>query len=51
MVDERKLLTNRQKNQTAKRGLFWCGGCDANKIGQVGKCSVCGFRENRKKRR
>ena len=42
-------LTNRQKSKAAKRGLFWCGGCDRNLVGQLGKCGVCGRRENRKK--
>lgn len=44
-----RILTNRQKSRTAKLGLFWCYKCDRNKVGQVGKCSVCGHRENRKK--
>lgn len=44
-------LTNRQKSRTAKRGLFWCSGCDGNLVGQTGKCKVCGYRENRKKTR
>jgi hypothetical protein len=44
-------LTNRQKSRTAKRGLFWCSGCDGNLVGQTGKCKACGYRENRKKTR
>ena len=43
-------LTNREKSIKAKYGKFWCGSCDANIVSQVGKCSVCGKRENRKKR-
>jgi hypothetical protein len=49
--DDRDILTNRQKSRTAKRGLFWCRGCDGNLVGQTGKCKVCGYRENRKKTR
>jgi hypothetical protein len=49
--DDRDILTNRQKSRTAKRGLFWCGGCDGNLVGQTGKCKACGYRENRRKTR
>lgn len=45
-----RILTNRQRSQIAKRGLFWCSGCDANKVGQWGKCSVCGYKERPKKK-
>lgn len=43
-------LTNRERSITAKLGKFWCGSCDANIVGEVGKCKVCGQRTNRKKR-
>lgn len=50
MPGRHSFLTNRQKSQIAKRGLFWCGRCDQNKVGQCGKCSVCGFKETPKKK-
>lgn len=40
---------NRDKAKTAKPGLFWCSKCDTDKVGQHGKCGVCGHKENRKK--
>lgn len=46
-----KNLNNRQKAQRPKRGTFWCSGCDQNRVGQWGKCSVCGYKECPKKKR
>jgi rRNA maturation endonuclease Nob1 len=34
--------TNREKSRTSKRIKFWCYGCDAQIVSQVGKCPVCG---------
>lgn len=33
-----------------KEGVFWCWRCDANLIGEKGKCSVCGNYNGKKKR-
>lgn len=44
-----RVLSNRQKSQIASKAKFWCNGCDANRVGQWGKCSVCGYRERPKK--
>lgn len=43
------ILSNRQKSRIAKKKKFWCSKCDANLIGQHGKCSNCGYLENKKK--
>ena len=43
--------TNREKAMTAKRGKHWCMSCDMALVGKVGKCPVCGERNNRKKRK
>jgi len=42
---------NRNKNLHAKLGLHWCRSCDLIKVGQYGKCPVCGKRANPKKRK
>lgn len=34
-----------------KEGLFWCWGCDGNLIGEKGKCSNCGYRNGKRKRK
>ena len=44
-----RVLSNRHKSQIASKGKFWCSGCDRNRVGQWGKCSVCGYRECPKK--
>lgn len=44
-------LSNREKSQRAKRGKFWCDGCDACLVGQWGKCPNCGHKHNPKKRK
>lgn len=33
--------TNREKALKAKLGLSWCGGCDANLVGNGERCGVC----------
>ena len=42
-------LSNRQKNKRAVKGLFYCDGCDADKVSKGGKCKACGYRDNKKK--
>lgn len=32
---------NRHANKKAKSGVFWCGCCDARKVGASEKCPVC----------
>ena len=36
---------NRQKRQTPKLGVGWCGGCDKNVTPHTNgkRCSICGF--------
>lgn len=41
-------MTNRIKSMIAKRGYHWCDICDANLVGQFGRCSVCGRKSQRK---
>ena len=49
--EEEYELTNREKAMQPSPGLHWCLSCDQARIGQTGKCPVCGDRANRKKRR
>lgn len=37
--------TNRQKKQTPKLGMGWCGGCDKDIVPHTNgkKCPVCGY--------
>lgn len=42
---------NRIQGKTPKSGIFWCNGCDANLVGGGPKCSVCGNRNLKNKRR
>jgi len=39
-VPTRKL--NRLKSRAPKTGRSWCGGCDANLVGDTERCRVCG---------
>ena len=41
--------TNREKSKKAKRGMHWCMNCDAQLVGQYGRCPNCGAYANRKK--
>lgn len=45
-------LNNREKKRLFKSGLYWCGGCDANLVGDWKKCEVCnrrnGIKRNKK---
>lgn len=42
---------NREKAMHAVKGhKFWCA-CDRNIIGEFGRCPVCGFKNNPKKRK
>lgn len=43
------LKINRDKARASKKGLIWCGGCDANLISPDAKCSVCGKRNTKNK--
>ena len=52
MIEEDEIeLTNREKSMTCKRGLFWCSRCDAQKVGQLGKCPNCGYIENKNRKK
>ena len=42
-------LSNREKNQRSNKGKFWCNGCDASLVGNVGKCPHCGWENSSKK--
>lgn len=45
---------NRMKAQRARRYSGWCDGCDRNHTETVGKhrkCSVCGYKTYRKKKK
>jgi hypothetical protein len=50
MTDDEYQLTNRQKGQQTKLGWFWCG-CDRQIVGLGRKCSVCGKRNIKNRRR
>lgn len=41
----KKILSNRQKSRLPKMGKYWCGKCDAYKVGCGEKCPNCGFKE------
>lgn len=44
--------TNRRDSkETKKKSLFWCSNCDAELIGEVGKCPNCGAHYSRKKQK
>ena len=43
-------LSNRQKTAAASKGKFWCPRCDMHRVGEHGKCPVCGWRERRKRK-
>lgn len=49
--DYNYLPSNREKNRAPKRGLFWCWGCDGNLVSEWQKCSRCGYRNGRKRRK
>ena len=49
-TDDEYQLTNRQKGQQTKLGWFWCG-CDRQIVGLGRKCSVCGKRNIKNRRR
>lgn len=42
--------TNREKSMTPKKTKFWCDCCDCQKVGQYGKCPVCGNCNKSKKK-
>lgn len=42
-------MTNRDVKRMPKTGLFYCDKCDRNKIGSGEKCSVCGYKDKRKR--
>jgi hypothetical protein len=50
MNDDNYILTNRQQAQRSRKSKFWCGHCDAQIVGEVGKCNVCG-KTNKKNRK
>jgi len=50
MTDDEYQLTNRQKGQQTKLGWFWCV-CDRQIVGLGRKCSVCGKRNIKNRRR
>ena len=45
------IKTNRQKVQTTKKELFWCGCCDHDLISEWGKCGFCGAKNYKSKKR
>lgn len=51
MEEYKYIPTNRIKSRTATKRKFWCSKCDANHVGQYGKCEVCGHIENKKKKK
>jgi hypothetical protein len=40
---------NREKARKATYGMFWCGVCDYDFVGETDKCSVCGTKGNPRK--
>jgi len=51
MYDNPYKPTNREKSMVAKKGKFWCSRCDAELVGQYGRCPRCGNIENPKKKK
>ena len=49
MTDEEYTPRNREKAKSAKYGMTWCGYCDMDMVGDIGKCPQCGKIKNRKK--
>lgn len=43
------VLRNREKARQAKYGLTWCGTCDREMVGDLGKCPNCGKYHKRSK--
>lgn len=41
--------TNRQKSKRATKQKFWCHFCDADLVGEFGKCGNCGRKHYAKK--
>lgn len=50
VMKDKEYLSNRQKSQIPKKRMFWCK-CDKNHVGQHGKCEVCGWIANKKKKK
>jgi len=46
---EDQVLSNRQKRQKPKGGLYWCSGCDSELTGDWRKCKGCGHRNGVKR--
>lgn len=42
-------LSNREKRQAFKKGLYWCGRCDGNLVRDWNRCEVCGSRNGVKR--
>ena len=40
---------NRISSQRARRGTFWCRRCDVARVGEIGRCRACGYRNDRKR--
>jgi predicted ATP-dependent serine protease len=51
MYQDEYKKSNREKAMTPTKRKFWCSGCDANHIGQYGKCEVCGFINKERKKK
>jgi len=49
--DDIEYLTNRDKSKLPKKSKFWCIYCDAQLVGEWGKCPNCGKRNGRKRRK
>jgi hypothetical protein len=42
--------TNRQRAQHATKEKFWCPRCDLAIVGEYGKCRICGWKSEEKRK-
>ena len=47
--EDHQWMTNRIRKFLPKFGLYWCGGCDRELVGDWKRCPVCGKRNGRRR--
>ena len=50
MENSEYIPNNREKSRRATKHKFWCFPCDMAKVGEHGKCPVCGNKNNKGKK-
>lgn len=43
-------MSNREKSHKASKQLYWCDKCDADLVGDFGKCKTCGYKSSNKRK-